>query len=424
MRIDNLNLTFSPTALGQTLSSPALPFTLPGGQQQIFTFNISVPALAATGLDIVNAQMQYTELNSGTVYPVAGAVNTDSVFIQVPASFTISAVQIDQGTVSAGKTNLTVNYNVINSGEASLRITQVVPQATPLPNGVTFTRLSPATLPTLLGGDTASFVYRVDAGAILGTFSLNFNTTGIDQNDSRTIGPQLSPTPATLVINQPGSIVVDSVVIVQRTVSVGQTNIPATVYIRNGGQMPVTVNNINLLFNGSFSGFAQEPQGSMTFALNGGQSTTRNFLISVLESAPPTTVVDARAVGVEQNLLTNLESLAVLKDTLTVRGASQLRILSVSSAYDSVSRGQSGIAVQVRIRNNGGTTALLDTLQLRFSSGSYTNSSNIFLPAQPIPAGSTFEYNFTNVTVNAGSALGLHQLMPGWPVAIRCLRIR
>ena len=407
IRIDDLNLTFSPEILNQTLISPTLPFTLSGGQQQIFTFTISVPALAAIGLDLVDAQMQYTELNSGSIFSISEAVNTDSVFIQIPAAFTISAIQIDQDTVSAGKTNLTVTYNVSNSGEASVRITQVQPQATPLPNEITFTRLSPSTLPTLLGGDTAAFVYRVDAGSTLGAFAMNFNITGVDQNDSRTIGPQASPTPANLIINQPGTIVVDSVVIIPQTVSIGQTNIPATVYIHNSGQMPVTVNNVHLLFNGSFSGFAQEPQGSMYFNLDGGQSTTREFLISVLESAPPTTVVDARATGIEQNLQTNLEALANLKDTLTVLGASRLRIYSVNSAYDSVSRGQSGISVQVRIRNNGGTTALLDTLQLRFSAGSYTNSSAIFLPSQPIPADSTFSYDFINITVDEGSALGL-----------------
>ena len=137
--------------------------------------------------------------------------------------------------------------------------------------------------------------------------------------------------------------------------------------------MPVNVNSLTLLFNGSLSGFAQEPQGTTSFGLQGGEATTRDFLLTVLETAPGSVTVDARATGTEPDLQQPITAFAVQTDNLIVQGASDLRILSVASAYDSVSQGQSGISVRVRVRNSGGTTALLDSLSLQFSRGDYTN---------------------------------------------------
>ncbi|MEJ2049249.1 MAG: CARDB domain-containing protein, partial [Calditrichota bacterium] len=283
-----------------------------------------------------------------------------------------------------------------------------VTQVTPVkPDSITLVRLSPATLPTISGGDTASFVYRADVGDTTGAFNINFNITGQDLNDLRTLGPQLSPIPATLVVRQPGTIVIDSVVIAQSTVSIGQSGIIATVYLQNDGEMPVNVNNLALLFNGSFTGFAQIPLGSTNFNLSGGESTTRDFSLTVLENAPESVTVNTRATGTELNLGQSITAFANQTDFLTVQGASELRILSVSSPYDSVSQGQSGITARVRIRNSGGSAALIDTLALRFSRGTYANYDTAFTPAQVVPAGSTFNFDFTNISVGPASALGV-----------------
>ena len=408
IRVDSLRLTFSPEGLNQSAAVPVLPDTITGGNSQIFTINISVPATAALGLDTVDARLEYTELNSGVGgYIIAGAVNYDSLNIQTPAELEIPLVTIDTlatDTVSAGKTNLTVEFGVINIGEASAQVTAATPL---LPNGfATLTRISPATLPTLAGGDTATFVYRGDAGLVTGSYTVDFEVTATDQNEDSSLDTT-AVSPATLVIRVPGEIVIDSVVIAQTTVSIGQSNIPATVFLRNGGEMPINVNNLYLLFNGSLTGFAQEPQGTTNFDLNGGEAITREFRLTVLETAPPAVTVDAQATGTELNLQQALLANAIQTDNLIVQGASELRILSVTSAYDSVSRGQSGISALVRIRNSGGTTALIDTLALRFSLGTYSNIDTVFSPARALEADSTLNFQFTNVSVDLASALGV-----------------
>jgi len=407
IRIDSLSLIFSPHSLEQTLLE-TLPVTIAGGQSHTFSLYISVSDTSSTGLYGIDAQIRYTDLNSLTQYVKSGAENADSLFVQVPADLFLSAVQVDEDTVSAGKTGLTVSFQIINTGEAEAQITQTLPQITPTTNDISLTRLSPATLPILQGGDTTNFVYRADAGDSTGSFVIDFSATGTDLNDSRTLGPVSSASPFTLTIRNPGTIVIDSVRVSPDLVTLGQSNILGTVYFRNSGQMPVTVNDVDLTFNGSYTGFAQDPLDTTGFNLSGGESLTRQFSITVLSNAPTgQVVVSALASGIEQNLQQSLSVSALQKDTMVVQGGSQLRILSVSSQYDSVSRGQSGIQAQVKLRNDGETTALLDTLELRFSRGTFSNTITVFTPAQTLKPDSVIRVDFTNISVGGSSLLGL-----------------
>ena len=164
----------------------------------------------------MDARLEYTELNSLRQDSIIGAVSLDSLNIQTPGELLVPIVTIDgvnTDTVSAGKTNLTVEYDVINTGQASVRITTATPSPAVPANGfATLTRLSPTTLPTLGGGDTATFVYRGDAGLVAGNYDVNFNVSGTDQNDSQTLDTIAVDT-ANLVIRVPGDIVIDSVVV-------------------------------------------------------------------------------------------------------------------------------------------------------------------------------------------------------------------
>jgi hypothetical protein len=330
IRINGITLQFSPQPLGYTLVSPALPLTLTAGQQQIFNYNINVPAGASTGIDLIDAQVNYTELNSGNTFNKTGAENNDSLLIQLPAEFVITPVLVNtlpSDTVSAGNQNITVSFEAINSGEANARINQVTSQIVPDIGAVSLTRLSPATLPTLQSGDTARFIYRAAAGDVEDSYSVDFSVRGEDLNDNSVIGPQNSSAAGTLVIAPPGQLLIDSVVVAKEILSVGSSS-DAFIYLRNGGKSNIIVNSIVMKFNGSTSGFGQSPQFSTPFIIAGNDTSRKLFDVSVLPNAPfGQVVVDAQATGTEQNLNKPvIADGAVLKDTINIINVGQVFI--------------------------------------------------------------------------------------------------
>ncbi|MEJ2636984.1 MAG: hypothetical protein P8184_17065, partial [Calditrichia bacterium] len=412
-RVGIRNLSQSPAQLNSLELIPSRPGlssilrtslgTIPAGATSLYSFYLAVAGATAPGLVGIDAGYQATDLVSGSTFEQSGSNLPDTLNIQIPADLVISSVTIDgssSDTVSAGKQNLNIVFNATDQGQAGLRLTTVTPV---VPAGVTLTRISPTTLPIIASGDTATFVYRANADNT-GNYMIDFRAAGTDLNDLSSI-VRTSSGPGQLVVRQPGAIAIDSVVVPDANAVIGQDSILAVVYLRNSGEMPLNVNGVNLTF--SPSGFAQEAQDPANFGLNAGEVRSVRFYITVLSNSPTGAItVGARAVGTEINLQTALSANATVTDTLQVTDIPRLRITSVSSDYDSVSQGQTGITARVRVLNNGGTGALLSSLQLKFSGGTYTNISQIIQPPLLLPAGANTSINFNDIGVDAASALG------------------
>ncbi len=403
--LQKLQLKFSPDTLGQSLVS-TLPDVIGGNSTKNYTVNIQIPDSTVPGTIHLDAKIGYIDLNSSQSYSDSLAVVRDSLIIQEPAVINVHKLTVTPDTVSAGKTGLTLAFTARNTGQAGLNLTLSSLSGTGVNN---LTRLSPVGLPAIInGGDSSSFVYRGNAASNIGSYPINFLLSGTDRNDGRPVGPDSSATPAVLTVRQPGALFIDSVVVAEPTVFIGQQDVAATVYIRNSGQMPVTIDNVILGFNPSL-GFAQTLHSALGDTVAGGNSVAASFTFSLLSTAQTGTVtVGAQASGTEIDLQQSRNATAGVSalDTFEVIPGPQLRILSVSSDYDSVSLGQSGISVRVKLRNNGGVPAVVDTVALKFSQGTFANL--VITPALSLPANSSPQVvTFNNVSVNPASQTGL-----------------
>ena len=411
---DSSYLIFSPDELSDSLISASQ--VIPGNSSDTLEFAIQVPEGATIGPVVVDASILYREQNSGQTYRKTGALVTDTVIVQEPARNTLSAIAITEGSttvdsVSAGKTNLQISFTLTNSGQASNKITEITPIAS---SGIHFTRLSPVILPTLTGGAILNVLYSADVDSNLsGDYSINFQVTGQDQNDLRTVGPDTSTSPALLRVRQPGELTVDSLVVDAQVVYQGQQNIPATLYLRNSGVMPVALTETQLTFNDSQDGFVYTLQQSLPDTIYRGDSRALNFLITVSNSAPLGAVqvgALARATEIDLQQIQTRYLSDSLETTIQVQSQPQLRVYSVTSEYDSVSIGQDSVSARVRLHNEGGVTVYVDTLNLRFSSGVFQNIQQVFQPALRLTSGEEYTVTFDAIHVDENNQPGLVSL--------------
>ncbi len=318
IRVDSLKLLFSPQELNQQTQT-ALPKVVAGGTEDIFDMSIDVPTSALTGTVIVDAIIYYTESVSNRQFSKNDASIKDSLILQVQAQLITQTMDIGEDSVSTGSSGIPAIFEIVNTGGANASITSVVPELLPVGSDLEITRVSPVNIPfTLAGGDTERLVYRIKTGTNIGWQYLKFTVNGEDQNDGSALGPLQTNTDS-LYVQEAGDLRIDSVVVVADTVITGQTNIPATVYLRNVGSANVVVSSVILQF--SQSGFSQgvHPDDSVNFTLGPGSSDSVRFLFNVENTASPgQVIVGAKATGIEKNKNEPVSALASQSDLITV----------------------------------------------------------------------------------------------------------
>ncbi len=393
-RIDSLRITSTNPGISDSLIT-ALG-VLPGKSSKVYQFHLNVAAGADTGIAQLDARVVFTDVNSGTQYTESGAATTDSVDVQVPAALLVKSIAVNRDTVSRGQTGVILQTFVKNTGEAAVTVTNATPFVLPSSTGFTFTRVAPENLPVIAGNDSVKFIYQFDVGssATLGLDTLNLRVSGTDNNDNRTVGPAESASPKTLLVQTAGSLVIDSVRTLTPTASIGQSGIPIRVYFRNPGQALVKVSDVTVYFNGSTDGFYQQLDSLTANPFSG--NNVAYLTAEVLNSATNGTyTLTAVVKGTETNLESSVSDSSVASEgnTLTVTTPATLTILSVNARsatfdFDSVSIGSQNVPVEVRVKNSGEATLMLDSLQLTFSAGVFQGTDTVFTPALQIPAGS------------------------------------
>ena len=392
-RIDSLRITSNNPGISDSLITTL--GILPGKSSRVYQFHLNIAAAADTGIAHLDARVVFTDVNSGTQYTESGAAASDSVDVQIPATLIVKPIAVNRDTVSRGQTGVILQTFVKNSGEAAVTVTNATPVVLPSSTGFTFRRVAPENLPIIAGNDSVKFIYQFDVGsnATLGLDTLNLQVSGTDNNDGRTIGPVESTTPKTLLVQTPGSLVIDSVRTLTTTASIGQGGIPIRVYFRNPGQALVDVTDVTVYFNGSTNGFYQQLDSLSVNPFNGPNIA---FLTAeVLNSASNGNYsLTAVVRGTEHNLESNVSDSSVASEgnTLTVTTPAMLTILSVNARsatfdFDSVSIGSRNVPVEVRVQNSGEASLMLDSLQLTFTAGIFGGTDTIFTPALQIPAG-------------------------------------
>jgi len=419
-RIDSLRIFANQPGVKDSLVS-ALGI-LPGKSSRTYNFLLSISTTADTGIIPLDVRAVFTDLNSNQQYREVGASRTDSVNVLTPANLIVNAVQVSRDTVSQGQQDVEVTTFVKNTGMADLRLDAFTPSISPDAAGFTMERVSPVDLPTIAGGDSVKFIYRmtVKLTAQTVTDTIDFEARGTDLVDNRSLGPVTSTAPATVLVQSAGSVQIDSVTTPVTAVSVGQKGIPVRVYFQNPGQALVDVTEVTLYFNGATTGFYQNLDSLSSDPFSG--NNIAYFSLEVLSSASEGNyTITSTVEGIETNKQETVKdsSTAAEGPTLTVTRPAELRILAVDAssptfAFDSVSIGSNDVPVHVRVKNTGNTPLLLDTLQVTFSTGSFAGQDTVFAPALEIAAGATRQIDFAidvlssnsprSVTLNARGA--------------------
>ncbi len=418
--IDSLFLVMSRGGISQNLNT--IPGTIPPNGAQNFSFTLTVADTTSPGTVGVDASYTATDMTSGTVFSHTGALVSDTVNVLIPANFTFTPIVISPDTVSEGQSGISVTATLVNgnSNTSAADITALQLSFDQGAGDITAVLQNPVPLPTVPGGDSVQVQFSLsiaDPATFLGLLNVNMIATGLDQTDSRTFA-DTSLTPATMVIQQKGQIVVDSVRTAVTQAVPGQGNIPVEVFFRNPGQaaVDITPSGSQLYFNGTTANFFQNLDSLGSDPLAGGLSDTAFFTISVLDNAPlGSYAVTAKISGVESNTgIAVSDSAATVSeiDSISVVTPGDLRLLSVVSPFDSVSIGSDSVTVAARVKNFGSSTVKVDSLKLTFTSGIYQFGDTTFTPPIFLTSGGTMLVNFP-VTVPAGNTPQSHVVIDG-----------
>ncbi|MFQ5583357.1 MAG: hypothetical protein ACE5GL_02840, partial [Calditrichia bacterium] len=151
-----------------------------------------------------------------------------------------------------------------------------------------------------------------------------------------------------------------------------------------------------LYFNGVTTGFFQNLDSLSSDPFSG--SNTAYFTVEVLGSvASGDYTLTSLVTATEGNTGAALSdsSTAANGDTLTVIEPARLRLLSVTSAFDSVSIGSRGVGVRAKIKNSGSAAVLIDSVKLTFSAGTYLFTDTLFSPPLVLGANQSTVVDFS-----------------------------
>ncbi|MBI4865584.1 MAG: hypothetical protein HY816_01405 [Candidatus Wallbacteria bacterium] len=225
--------------------------------------------------------------------------------------------------------------------------------------------------------------------------------------------PATAAANGSFVVQSTARLKVLSVAASKSVVSRGQTA-TVTMSVRNTGGTTAAITARSLSFNGSQSGYSVTPvSGPSTLASQADADFT--FSVLVQGSAPlGLTAIDGSVSGTDMNdpALTTSDSTADASATWTVETATLLSVLSVRTASQRVTLGQTSVAVTVVVSNSGQAAANLATATLQLvSTGPVDETTHYAVrpsPSNPsaVAGGVTATYAF-DVDVLSNAGLGL-----------------
>ncbi|TPW08963.1 MAG: cell wall surface anchor family protein, partial [Acidimicrobiaceae bacterium] len=391
--ITSVGLTFQGVTTGYTVTWVSGPTTLAGGSVGTFSFDVTVTAGAASGAVTLDGTVSGTDSHGGAALADSAADCTDAWTVQTPATLELASVLASPATVRRGETGVPVSMQVRNTGQAAAEVASAGLTFAAGGTGVNseYVVTAGSNPSSVAGGATAtfSFTVAVDAAATLGAVDLNGTVSG---TASVTASPAI--------------------------VSCGQTGVAVTMLVRNPGAVTVNVSSSALTFHAGGTDVGSEyavTPGSNPAAVAGGTTATFTYTVAVGGSATLGTVdVDGEVSGTDADAGGPVsDSAADTTDSWTVQVPASIQILSVQASPATVSRGQTGIAVTMQVRNTGEAGASIGTAGLSYTAGgtgvggeySVTAGSN----PSSIAGGTTATFSFA-VTVGGSATLGVVDL--------------
>ncbi len=413
--IDSVGLFTTPSGF-ITDSLVAALDSLLGGLRDTVVFDVDVSALFTGSLDI-DGFVRYRDGNDTTrAFVDSFAVNTHRWQVGTEGALVVDSVYTNVPTLSLGQSGVLVNAVVRNGGDAavrvdSLRLTFDGLVNHPVMSGV---RTSPVLPSVLNAGQSFVSSFNISAASAprdSGYITLDMQAFGTDQITSVFVSTLGAAQTDSVLLQTPADVRVVSITN-PASVTQGEDNILDTLIVRNFGTASAQVNNVLLDFQRGNTWYNRELLSPVTFPvmLAGGGVDTVIYEVDVLSSAPlGVDSLRGRVQYVELNRSLSVRDTSSYLSSWQVFGSGGINVLSVQSAFDSVSTGQDSIFVQVRVGNSGNNSVIVDSLRLAMIRGLYVDSTLILTPGTVLDSASTALYDFY-VTIDSLSPTGIEIL--------------
>jgi hypothetical protein len=412
--IDSVGLKNLPSGATTDLLTTALD-SITGGSAKTYSFTTDIDA-GFSGNLYLDGFYGVRDGNSNLAYTDTGAVVTDSLVVGSAATLVIDSVYTTTNTMTLGQSGVSVKALIHNAGSSSVKVDSLRFKFNGLNSHsvLTAVRVVPSTLPILISGQSFVAEFRLTAAAApvdTGLVTLDLAAYGTDQTTAFSVAGLSAQQTDVLRLQAPALLEVVRINNPYASVTRGQENIPDTLVVRNSGGATARLNSVQIDFrNGNTYYNRTLIDPSLPVDINGGDSVAVAFNVAILPTAPLDTVSQRGIVqGVELNRNSTLNNTSAYLDTWQVLGVGGLNLLSVQSAYDSVSTGQDSIPVIVRVENAGSNPVIVDSLRLRMKKGNYVTGTLSLRPGTTLGSSSSAQFNFS-VSAQPSSPTGIEVL--------------
>ncbi|TPW10000.1 MAG: hypothetical protein FD127_3947, partial [Acidimicrobiaceae bacterium] len=361
-----------------TVTAGSNPLSVAGGATTTFSYTVAVNGSATLGAVDLDATVSGSDANSGEVLSDDTASGTDAWTVQAPATLEVVNVSAAPSSVSRGQTGVLVSVQVRNSGQAVANVAASGLKFAAVGTDVTseYAVTAGANPVSVVGSTTTTFTYivAVSGSATLGAVDLDAAVSGADANSGEVLSDDTASTTDAWTVQAPATLEVVSISAAPSSVSRGQTGVLVAVQVRNTGQAVANVAASGLTFTAVGSDVTSEyavTAGANPASVAGGAMATFSYTVAVDGSATLGAVgLDAAVSGTDANSAVSVSDIgAGTADGWTVQTPAALEILSVQASPGLVSRGQTGIAVAMIVRNTGEALANVVSSGLAFEAG-------------------------------------------------------
>lgn len=309
--------------------------------------------------------------------------------VQTPAIMVINSTSSARDSVSQGET-LPVTVQISNTGQAGLIVDSITS-----PEYGALSSVSPSLPYTIPGSGSQSFTGTVDVstGTSTGDVVLDVSATGRDANSNVAVSDNAATTPDNWFVTTPPDIVISNITSTETLVTQGQSGLLINVTIRNDGETPVNLTNLTL---NPTIGLYTIPPASPPGRLDGNDSVIVPVMLDVAaNSATGTDRIYAKVnyLNIYSSVASEVTSTAYHE--WTIASKPNLDIVSVQTLPTSVSQGQNGVNVQVRLENKGGNSVSINSLDLAFVNGASNYVVGASSPTLPRTISSGLDEIFT-----------------------------
>lgn len=370
-----------PPAVAKTYTATypltVFPLTVFGGFSQTATYGVDVSPLTATGTDLVDADVGYTDLNSqntatvsGALYPatwtiIAEKVNTykDASYLYESSSF--NRPSAGNKTIYAKAEDLAPlkEFVVRWYDPGMVEVASSNPPLTSDPGGLLYHAFT-------ITPSTAYGQWKVRLTDPLNTYTVCENTFQVVSPASLTVSLTLPP-----------------------SVSVGQPFTATATFLNTGGALIKSAYPSTLATSGTgVAATTGGPSPAVQDVPGLGQAT---FTWSLLAVGPGTLIASVSGAGFDGNDDTFLSSATATSNVCLIQNPPVLQIQTLIATPTVVNRNQQDIPVLFTVRNTGSATAIIDGASLSFTLGSYSQTrGSPALPFSLAGGGTTATFSF------------------------------